>query len=58
MFRGRGKLLLFADADGATTFSEYDQVEDSLRSACKGLAYVIALRECLKFSFEFPLLKF
>lgn len=35
MFRARGKLLLFADADGATTFSEYDRVEDSLRSACK-----------------------
>lgn len=37
MFRARGKLLLFADADGATTFSEYGRVEDSLKNACKGL---------------------
>lgn len=35
MFRGRGKLLLFADADGATTFSEYDRVEEGLRNKCK-----------------------
>lgn len=26
----RGRLLLFADADGATKFSDYDKVEKSL----------------------------
>lgn len=35
MFRARGKLLLFADADGATTFSEYSRVETALRKTCK-----------------------
>ncbi|KAG0725439.1 Dolichyl-phosphate beta-glucosyltransferase [Chionoecetes opilio] len=35
MFRARGKLLLFADADGATTFPEYGRVEASLRNRCK-----------------------
>lgn len=44
MFRARGKLLLFADADGATTFSEYGRVETSLKSACKGLGDSMAIR--------------
>lgn len=36
MFRARGKLLLFADADGATTFSDFCKVETSIRNLCKG----------------------
>ncbi|KAK4311692.1 hypothetical protein Pmani_016825 [Petrolisthes manimaculis] len=35
MFRARGKLLLFADADGATTFSDFSKVETSIRNLCK-----------------------
>lgn len=34
MLRSRGKLLLFADADGATTFSEYKKVETSIKKLC------------------------
>ncbi|KAG7165466.1 Dolichyl-phosphate beta-glucosyltransferase-like 2 [Homarus americanus] len=34
MLRSRGQLLLFADADGATTFSEYSKVEASLKDLC------------------------
>lgn len=34
MLRSRGEILLFADADGATTFSEYLKVEKSLKSLC------------------------
>ncbi|KAK7085801.1 dolichyl-phosphate beta-glucosyltransferase [Halocaridina rubra] len=34
MLRSRGELLLFADADGATTFSEYGKVETSIKNLC------------------------
>ncbi|XP_063596303.1 dolichyl-phosphate beta-glucosyltransferase-like [Penaeus indicus] len=34
MFRSRGEMLLFADADGATTFSDLDKVEASLKNIC------------------------
>ncbi|XP_068228386.1 dolichyl-phosphate beta-glucosyltransferase isoform X2 [Palaemon carinicauda] len=34
MLRSRGEILLFADADGATTFSEYGKVEKSLKNLC------------------------
>lgn len=36
MFRSRGEMLLFADADGATTFSDLDKVEASLKNICAG----------------------
>lgn len=35
MLRSRGELLLFADADGATTFSEYSKLEASIRNLCR-----------------------
>ncbi|ROT80056.1 putative dolichyl-phosphate beta-glucosyltransferase-like [Penaeus vannamei] len=34
VFRSRGEMLLFADADGATTFSDLDKVEASLKNIC------------------------
>lgn len=32
----RGKIILFADADGATKFSEFGKLENELRSLCNG----------------------
>lgn len=32
----RGKIILFADADGATTFSEFGKLENELRRLCNG----------------------
>lgn len=32
----RGQLILFADADGATTFSEFGKLERELRTLCNG----------------------
>lgn len=31
MLRGRGRLLMFADADGATKFSDIQKLEESLQ---------------------------
>ena len=36
MLHARGELLLFADADGATTFEDFTKVEEALKSTCKG----------------------
>ncbi|KAB7506205.1 Dolichyl-phosphate beta-glucosyltransferase [Armadillidium nasatum] len=36
MFRARGKYLLFADADGATKFSDYEKLEELLLTICEG----------------------
>lgn len=35
MLHSRGELLLFADADGATTFSEFSKVEASIKGLCR-----------------------
>lgn len=44
MFRSRGEMLLFADADGATTFSDLDKVEASLKGICAGKCMVLFLQ--------------
>lgn len=36
MQSARGAMLLFADADGATKFSDLVKLEDSLKSLVKG----------------------
>ena len=41
MLRARGEILLFADADGATTFSEFGKVEQSLKKLCSGKEFCI-----------------
>lgn len=38
MLSSRGKLLLFADADGATKFSDFEKVEGSLKELCSGMS--------------------
>lgn len=38
MLRSRGELLLFADADGATTFPEYGKVETALKKTCSSMS--------------------
>lgn len=37
MLSARGSLLLFADADGATTFADLKKLEDSLKCLLQGL---------------------
>lgn len=44
MFRSRGEMLLFADADGATTFSDLDKVEASLKGICAGKCMVLFMQ--------------
>ena len=52
MLRARGKLLLFADADGATKFSDIDQLESAMRqietSSSDGMAVVCGSRAHLE----------
>ena len=31
MFKSRGKIILFADADGASKFSDVDKLENALK---------------------------
>lgn len=38
MLNSRGKFLLFADADGATRFSDFEKVEGSLKELCSGMS--------------------
>lgn len=47
MFRSRGEMLLFADADGATTFSDLDKVEASLKNICAGKQKVLLISTLL-----------
>lgn len=37
MLSARGAILLFADADGATKFSDLSKLEESLKSLVKGM---------------------
>ena len=36
MLSSRGSLLLFADADGASKFEDYQKLETSILELCKG----------------------
>lgn len=36
MLSARGALLLFADADGATQFSDYAKIEKAMKNTLKG----------------------
>ena len=35
--KSRGKLILFADADGATRFSDFERLEKALKDKCTSL---------------------
>lgn len=48
MLRSRGELLLFADADGATTFSEYSKLEASIRNLCRGTYWYLVFINMLQ----------
>lgn len=51
MLSGRGRYLLFADADGATKFSDYDKLFDVMQTICddwKSDAVVIGSRAHLE----------
>lgn len=39
MMSARGRYLLFADADGATKFSDFVKLEDALKDLCSGTLY-------------------
>lgn len=41
MNSARGAVLLFADADGATKFSDLTKLEDSLKALVKGIILLI-----------------
>lgn len=43
----RGKIILFADADGATKFSEFGKLETELHKLCNG---EIALKDSLDYT--------
>lgn len=36
MLRTRGSVVLFADADGATKFEDYAELESKLSNICEG----------------------
>lgn len=42
MQSARGAVLLFADADGATKFSDLTKLEDSLQEIVKGIFVILS----------------